>query len=115
VAELEERLKLKRSAGVVFIDSFDYTRMSFKKYKEFRDRHPDKLVVFLAQVRGKHKLRTDAADDVKFDADIKILVDGYIAFPRSRFDGNRPMVIWEAGARRHHGDTFVDQLLMQDN
>ena len=40
MGQLEERLKRRGSPGVVIIDSFQYSGLSYPEYKEFKERHP---------------------------------------------------------------------------
>jgi len=114
LAELDERLSKRKAPKIVIVDSFDYLRVSFREYEKFSNKYPDTMFVFLAHAKGK-KVKTDASQDLEYDVDVKIRIEGYIAYPRSRFGGNKSMVIWEAGARNYHGDRVVDTIIQQNS
>lgn len=46
--ELSERLLRRKSPGIVVIDSFQYTQMSYKQYIVFKEKHKDKLIIFVS-------------------------------------------------------------------
>lgn len=95
------RLERKRSAKIVFIDSLQYLRINFGKYIELRRKFPDKLFVFISH--AKNDLPKGAlADEIMYDADIKVFVKGFVANIHSRFGGNEPFVIWEQGMRNEN-------------
>lgn len=98
---LEERLKRRGSPGVVIIDSFQYSGLSYPEYKEFKERHPKKLFIFISHAEGMHPAgRT--AKKVEYDADVKIMVSCFKAWCKSRFmeRPGEPYVIWEEGASK---------------
>jgi hypothetical protein len=83
IDQISKRLEKENNLRFVVIDSFQYTKMSFQKYMEFRGKHPDKLLIFISQADGK-KPKGRAADSVMYDADIKIMVEGFRAFCKGR-------------------------------
>lgn len=97
VADNKEQLKLrlqqKRSADIVITDSFQYMGLTYKEYKDLKESHPDKLFIFISHVEGKHP-EGRAAKKVKYDANVKIHVENYIANCISRYGGGEPFVIW---------------------
>lgn len=100
IAELDKRLKVRRSPDCVVIDSFQYTMLSYKKYIEFKERHPNKLLIFISHADGKQP-RGGAAVSVMFDASLKIFVEGFRAISKGRFIGTEPhYTIWKEGAQR---------------
>lgn len=69
--------------------------MTISKLKE---EFPDKLFVFISHARGKNP-KGDAATSVMYDADLKIWVEGYVAFSKGRYQGaTGEYTIWEKGA-----------------
>lgn len=112
--DLDARLSKRKAPKIVIVDSFDYLRVSFKTYKKFSSKYPETMFIFLAHARGA-KVKSDAAAELEYDADVKIRINGYIAYPRSRFGGNKSMVIWEDGARNYHGDKVVDTIIQQNS
>lgn len=99
--ELSERLSRKRSPGIVIIDSFQYSGLTYLSYKELKERHSNKLLIFISHADGMRP-EGRAAKKVEYDADIKILVQGFRAMCKSRFmeKPGVPFTIWEEGAAK---------------
>jgi hypothetical protein len=98
VTDLTERLKRRKSADVVFIDSLQYTGITYAEYKRLRDTFPHKLFIFVSHADGKEP-KGNVAKSVRYDAFVKIYVEGYKAFPQSRYGGGSEYVIWPKGAQ----------------
>ncbi len=92
--DLVFRLKKRASPRVVIIDSVDYSGLSVAQYKELRNTFPRKSFVVVSWAKGD-KPKLQAARDMEFMSDVKILVHNYRAKPRSRFGGNKEFVIWD--------------------
>lgn len=108
--ELKARLAKRQCPRICFIDSYQYSGMSFDAWKKLKSDNRDKLFIFLSHAEGRRP-QGRTADRVRYDCGIKIFIDGFVAYPRSRYGGNVPMVLWEEGARRYHGDAEVDRLM----
>ena len=102
MAMLSERLKRKKSPGVVIIDSFQYSGLTYNGYKQLKEAHPSKLFIFISHAEGTRP-EGRAAKKVEYDADIKIFVEGFKASCKSRFMDRPgvPFVIWEEGAVKY--------------
>ena len=96
VSELITRLQKKKSPDVVFIDSIQYTGLTYADYKSLKDRFRNKLFVLVSHADGNHPAGR-VARSIRFDANVKILVEGFQAFAASRYGGGKPYVIWEEG------------------
>ena len=48
-----------------------------------------------------HNPKGAVADAVKFDAFVKVYVEGYRAYPQSRYGGNEPYTVWPEGAAKY--------------
>lgn len=107
VSELIKRLAKPRSPEVVIIDSLQYTGMSYKEYKYLRDRYRRKLFILVSHAEGKMP-EGRVAKSVRFDAMVKIWIEGYVAYPVSRYGGGTPYVIWEEGAEGVRGKDNKD-------
>ena len=73
--ELSERLLKRRSPEVVVIDSFQYTGLTYATYKALKEKHPNKLLIFVSHAEGMNP-EGRAAKKVAYDADVKIFVQG---------------------------------------
>lgn len=104
IAQLRTRLKRQRSPKVVFIDSLEYTGLTFKRFLNFVREFPKHLFVFIAHARGSQP-RSKLGESVMYHADLKIWVEGYKAHSKGRYIGDvGEFVIWEEGARRYWGN-----------
>lgn len=103
INELSERLSRRKSWNIVVIDSFQYTQMSYKDYIRLKERHRDKLLIFISHASGRSP-RGGAAVSVMYDATLKIWVEGFKAFSKGRFIGpTGQYTIWEKGAEKYWG------------
>lgn len=101
MSELKERLRKRRSPRIVFIDSFQYTGMTKKEYIALKEEFPNKLFIFISHAEGKEP-SGKVAKFVRYDADIKIRVEGYKAFPLSRYGGGKEIVISPELAEKYY-------------
>lgn len=94
---LKDRLRRQRSEDVVFIDSLQYSMLNYNAYVKLKEEFPRKLFIFISHAEGKNPAgRT--ANKLRYDANIKIHISQYKAYPVSRYGGGEPYTIWEAGA-----------------
>ena len=93
IDELAERLRKEKAPKIVFIDSLQYTGMTYTAYKALRDENPGKLLIFISHADGAEP-KGNVANSVKFDANVKIYVEGYRAMPQSRYGGGQPYDVW---------------------
>ena len=99
---LSERLSRKRSPGIAIIDSFQYSGLSYQGYKDLKERHSNKLLIFISHAEGMRP-EGRAAKKMEYDADVKIFIQGFRAMCKSRFmeKPGVPFLIWEEGAARY--------------
>lgn len=97
VNELIARLRRQRSPEVVIIDSWQYTGLNYAAYKVLRDEFRNKLFILISHADGKNP-KGQVANSIRYDAFVKVYVEGYKAFPQSRYGGGEEFVIWEKGA-----------------
>lgn len=104
IEEFSERLTKRRSPHFVIVDSVQYTGASFTKIKALLlDRFPNKSFIFVSQLyKGEPKGKT--ANDLRFDAGVKVRTKGFRAFCAGRYvdDAANYYTIWEDGAVRVH-------------
>lgn len=104
MADLSVRLDKRKSPDIVVIDSFQYAEITYKEYKRFKERHSNKLIIFVSHADGK-KPAGRTANSVMYDASLKIWVEGYRAFSKGRYIGSKGnYTIWPLGAERYWGE-----------
>lgn len=99
IEKLKMRLRKRKSPDVIFIDSLQYTGLSYAEYKRLRDEFSNKLFIFISHAEGNEP-RGNVAKSIKYDANVKIPVAGYAAYPQSRYGGGEKYVVWEYGHRK---------------
>lgn len=102
ISDLIVRLKKRKSPDIIAIDSVQYTGMNYDAYRQLRDLFPKKLFILISHAEGKEPAGR-VAKSIRFDAFVKIWVEGYKAFPTSRFGGGKPYTVWEKGANKYWG------------
>ncbi len=102
--DLKIRLHKRRSPDIILIDSYQYTGMNKRQYIALKEEFKNKLFIFISHAEGRQP-EGRSAKFVKYDADVKIWVEGYKAFPVTRFGGGEPFVIWNKGAN----DYWIDK------
>ena len=104
IEALTERLKRQRSPDFIIIDSLQYTGMNYKEYKKLKEQFPNKLFVFVSHADGE-KPKGSTAVSVQYDADMKILVQGYRAICKGRFvpESGKHYSIWAEAEAKYWG------------
>lgn len=104
IESLSQRLKRRRSADFIVIDSYQYSGLDYRKYLEFKNTHSNKLLIFISHADGRNPSGR-SAKSVMFDSSLKIWVEGYKAFSKGRFIGENGGVytIWHEGAEKIWG------------
>ncbi|MDY5858146.1 MAG: hypothetical protein SPK09_02800 [Porphyromonas sp.] len=108
---LSLRLSRRKSPHFVIIDSLQYTGLDYRAYKAFKEKHKDKLIIFVSHAEGIHP-DGRTAKKVMYDAEMKILVEGYRATCKGRFVSKTGAcyTIWEEGAIKYWlKDTINDE------
>jgi hypothetical protein len=103
--DLKERLRKHKSPDITFIDSFQYSGLTKAEYIALKEEFPNKLFIFISHADGKNP-KGSIAEFVRYDADVKIRIEGYRAFPVSRYGGGEPYTIWHEGAAKYWGETL---------
>lgn len=98
--ELMELLMKRRSPDIIVIDSLQYMGMTYSQYSKLIEKFKNKLFILVSHAEGKHPYGR-IARQIHFDSFIKIWVEGYRAFPMSRYGGGAPYVIWPEGAEKY--------------
>lgn len=103
--ELVQRISKRKSPHFWIIDSVQYLGVTtFGQLKKLLlDRYPNKSFIFVSQNwRGKPKGKL--ANDVKYDAGVKVRTEGFRAYCSGRYidDAAAYFTIWEEGAHRYY-------------
>lgn len=102
IGELRKRLMKRKSPDVVFIDSWQYTGLNYSEYKKLRADFRGKLFILISHAEGNNP-EGRTAKSIRYDSFVKIRIEGYKAFPASRYGGNEPYTIWDEGAVKYWG------------
>ncbi|MNS73389.1 DNA repair protein RadA [compost metagenome] len=98
---LIRKLKRKRSPRFIIIDSLQYWNITYDMYKALKEMFPRKSFIFISHAAGKIP-DGKTADKIRYDAGIKVMVQGYIAHIISRYGGTKNYCIWEEGAKAYY-------------
>ena len=105
--ELRARLSKRKSPEIIIIDSLQYLDgLNKQRYKALKNDFPDKLFIFISQDKNGNP-KGNMGDHIRYDADIKIRVEGYKAFVTTRYEdpdngeGGADFIIWEQGAAEY--------------
>lgn len=101
--KLFEKLRKQRSPEIIMIDSVQYSKMNKKSFDNLREEFRNKLWIFISQADKSGDPKGSLAIDIRFDADVKIKVEGFKAFPESRFGGGEEFIIDPERAAKYHG------------
>lgn len=110
IPELQKRLDKRNSAQIIIIDSLRYTGLNWKTYLEFKNRNPNKTIIFIGHAKGKNP-KGNLAEDIMYDAYIKIWVEGYRAISKGREIGRNGglYTVWHEGENRYWGEPLNNE------
>lgn len=104
----EDILKKKKSAGFVVLDSVQHAELDRSQYIHLTDKFCNpkrgKIMAFIC-----HWVKNDYMKFIRHDCDVKLEVMHYVVYVESRLEGssNKPIIIWEEGARKGWGKNFT--------
>lgn len=104
--ELLIRMSKPKSPDFLFIDSVQYTRITKAQYYQLKELmlKKGKGIIWISQAKGKLP-KGALADDIMFDVDLKLWVEGFKLFPDGRLNGGgEPFVIWAQKAAKYWKD-----------
>ncbi|MBD3748542.1 MAG: hypothetical protein IE931_03505 [Sphingobacteriales bacterium] len=109
MADLIERLDKTGHIEVVVIDSWQYMNMSFNEYLAMERRFPKITFIVISQADGRQP-EGRPAKRMMFHAKLKIWIEGYVAFSKGRFIGEKGLYsIWDKGAALYHGNDILNK------
>ena len=96
--DLKTRLRQRKSARVVVIDSIQYFGARFEEVHALKRLFPGKLFIFVSQAKGGVPAGS-VAMRTTYEAGLKIMVEGFVAYSKGRYFGERGhYTVWEKGA-----------------
>lgn len=101
--QMIERMKKQKSPQFLIIDSVQYTRITKNQYYELKElmQEKGKGIIWVSQAKGKEP-KGALADDIRYDVDLKLWVEGYKMFPSGRLNGGgEPYTIWAEKAAKY--------------
>lgn len=100
VEEIKRELRKQRAPRVVIVDSLQYLGINYQGYKRLKEEFSDRLLIFISQASSTGEPRGSTAEQVRYDAMVKIQVSQFRAKAHSRYGGGEVMTIWDEGAAR---------------
>lgn len=103
----DEILSKKKSAGFAVLDSVQHAQLKQQQYIDFTDKHCSprrgKILAFIC-----HWVKNDYMKFIRHDCDVKLEIMKYVVYVESRLEGatNKPIIIWEAGAKKAWGKNY---------
>ncbi|MBF6607475.1 MAG: hypothetical protein ITG00_01920 [Flavobacterium sp.] len=101
--ELINRFSKPKSADFLFIDSVQYTRITKAQYYQLKELmlSKGKGIIWISQAKGKLP-KGSLADDIMYDVDLKLFVEGFKLFPDGRLNGGgESFTIWPERAAKY--------------
>lgn len=114
--ELDKYLGKRGTPRFIFIDSLDYTRITFEQYDALKQKYGHKkAIIWISHAEGK-KPKSAVGRDIEYDGGFGILVSKFIATPiKSRFGAIEDYIIWEERARAMNPLYFEKLAVQPDN
>lgn len=101
--ELIIRMSKPKAPDFLFIDSVQYTRINKAQYYQLKELmlKKGKGIIWISQAKGKEP-KGALADDIRYDVDLKLWVEGFKLFPDGRLNGGgKTFVIFPERAARY--------------
>jgi len=101
--ELIVRMSKPKSPDFLFIDSAQYMRITKAQYYQLKELmlKKGKGIIWVSQAKGKEP-KGALADDIRYDVDLKLWVEGFKLFPDGRLNGGgEPYVVWADKAAKY--------------
>lgn len=106
VPSLINRIKKSRSIKFVVLDSIQMARMNEEQYDQLKKAAGKRVaLIFISHAEGKLP-KGSLAKDIRYDADIKVYIEGFVAQITSRYGTKGGLVIWKQGAEDYWGATL---------
>lgn len=109
VCELIGRLGKRRAADFVVVDSIQDTKMTRAEYEQLKQMSLRKMIIFVSRIEGRLPVGR-LARQIKFDADLKVWVEGGRATSEGRYIGAVGAVdVLPDKAKIYYGSTLKEE------
>jgi hypothetical protein len=102
LTDLDARLAKRKAPTVAFVDSIQYANVRFEAFRALVAAHPKVLFIVSSHAEGREP-EGRVAKKIKYDADLKIRIEGYTAISNGRYNPGGEYKIWEQGAQNYWG------------
>ncbi len=107
--QLDYYLHQRKSAKIWVFDSLQASGLSFEQLALLKSKYVmgkgKKIFVYISWAEGKLP-QGAAARSIRYHANIKVRVEGFIGFVRSRYGTKKNFISYEAGAKSYWGKAF---------
>lgn len=107
--ELHKKMSRAKSPKIWVIDSLQASGFTYQQCKQLKEQQvmsrKKKIIIYVSWCEGKVP-QGAVAKAVEYYANIKMRVQDLIMFPKSRYGGNLPFVVWEQGAKAKWGKEY---------
>lgn len=104
--ELVKRMSRKQSAKIWVIDSLQAAQLTYAQCKALKEKfvmsRKRKIIIYISWSEGKVP-QGACAKSVEYYSNIKMRVQDLVMFPKSRYGGNCPFIIYEPDAIKKWG------------
>ena len=97
IKDIECRLSKRKSPKIVIIDSIQFLGLNTETYLRWKKRFPEKLFIYITHLQGQYP-EGKTALKIWRDSDVVIKVEGFRAYPTSRYGGGKPITVCEEKA-----------------
>jgi hypothetical protein len=100
--DLIKYLNQHKSPDIIVVDSVQFLELRFEEYKQLKSMFPNKLFIYISHVEGRLPEGLTARKMWR-DANVVFRIEGFKAFPVSRYGGGEPIVISEEKSVEYWG------------
>lgn len=97
IKDIECRLSKRKSPKIVIIDSIQFLGLNTETYLRWKKRFPEKLFIYITHLQGQYP-EGKTALKIWRDSDVVIKVEGFRAYPTSRYGGGKAITVSEEKA-----------------
>lgn len=100
--ELMARLRRHKSPDIIVIDSVQFMELKWTEYKKLKETFPNKLFIYISHIEGKQP-EGNVAKRIWRDANVYFKIEGFRAFPVSRYGGGEYIDVCREKANAYWG------------